>query len=124
MDLVPVLLQVVPQMEGTRGVTKAFPADNKKEFHGFRRSPDSGLPLSIGHGCLLCVFPGGFRDDDPGSEINDEAGSQGEQGNDDPDKPDNAGVDPDMSGKPPADPANNPIVPGAVQPFHVHKMAV
>jgi hypothetical protein len=34
MDLVPMLLQVVPEVEGTRGMAKAFPAHNKKEFHG------------------------------------------------------------------------------------------
>jgi len=132
MDLVPVLLQVVPQMEGTRGVTKAFPADNKKEFHGNpagmlcfnRRSPDSGVPLSMGNGCLLRGFFGGFGDDDPGSKVNNEAGTKGDQGNDNPDEPDEARVGIDMRGKPRADPANNPIFPGAVQPFHVHKMAV
>jgi hypothetical protein len=29
-----------------------------------------------------------------------------------------------MPGKTTADPANNPIFPGAVQPIHVHKMVV
>jgi hypothetical protein len=34
MDLMPVLLKVMPEMEGPRGMPEAFPADNKKEFHG------------------------------------------------------------------------------------------
>jgi hypothetical protein len=132
MDLMPLLLQVVPEMEGSRGVAKAFPTDNKKEFHGipagiicfYRRSPDSWLLLSISNGCLFRGFFRGFRDNDPGSEVNDEAGTEGDQGNDNPDEPDEARVDIDMPGKPPADPANNPVFPGAIQPFHVHKMVV
>jgi hypothetical protein len=132
MDLMPLLLQVVPQMEGPRGVAKAFPADNKKEFHGipagmicsFRRSLDSWRFLSIGNGCLLRGFFHGFRDDDPGSEVYDDTGTERDQGNDNPDEPDEARVGIDMRGKPGADPANYPIFPGAVQPFHVHKMVV
>jgi hypothetical protein len=59
MDFMPVLLQVMPEVKGPRGVPEAFPADNKKKFHGdpvsmvcsllsgfwrraaFRRSPGS-----------------------------------------------------------------------------------
>jgi len=90
----------------------------------YRRSPVSVEALSIGNGCLLRGFFGGFRDEDPGCEVNNEAGTQGDQGNDNPDEPDEARVGIDMRGKSPADPANNPIFPGAVQPFHVHKMVV
>jgi hypothetical protein len=34
MNFMPVLLQVMPEVEGPRSVPEAFPADNKKEFHG------------------------------------------------------------------------------------------
>ena len=34
MDFMPVLLQVMPEVERPRGVPESFPADNKKEFHG------------------------------------------------------------------------------------------
>jgi hypothetical protein len=33
MDFMPVLLQVMPEVKGPRGMPEAFSADNKKEFH-------------------------------------------------------------------------------------------
>jgi hypothetical protein len=132
MDLMPVLLQVMPEMEGPRGMPEPFPADNKKEFHGdpagivcsLSSNRVLGPLLSICDGCPRRGFVRGFRDDDPGGEIDDNADAKGDKGDDHPDQPDDARVDIDMLTKSPADSAKHPIFPGAVQPFHVHKMGV
>jgi len=100
MDFMPVLLQVVPEMEGTRGVPEAFPADNEKEFHEYpagmvsflSSSLRAGLPSGSWQGLLHGIF-GRFRDEDTCSEINDDADTTGEKGNHHPDKPDDSRID-------------------------------
>jgi hypothetical protein len=64
-DFVPVLLQVMPEVEGTRSMPEPFPANNKKEFHEdpdgivwfVASSPVAGLP-SRSRQRLLRVFFG------------------------------------------------------------------
>ena len=67
-DFMPVLLEVVPEVEGPRGMAEPFPADNKKEFHNRPASmvcsllpyPKAVLPLSVRYGCLCRGFSGGI----------------------------------------------------------------
>jgi hypothetical protein len=80
--------------------------------------------LSFRKGCLLRRSPGGLRDNDPGRKVNDDAGTHGDQAEDNPDQPYETRVNVGMFAKSPADPTKNPVLSGAVQPFHVHKMGV
>jgi hypothetical protein len=103
MDFVPVLLQVMPQMEGPRGMPEPFPADDKKEFHGNPAGMVCSVSLYSGtrppSGCrqgLLHGFLRGFRNDDPGNKVNDDADARRVTGNDHPDQTDDTRVDIDM----------------------------
>jgi len=63
-----------------------------------------------------------LRDNDPGSEVNDNTGTKGEEGDDQPDQTYDTRIDIEMLAEPSADPAKHLLFSGAVQPFHVHKM--
>jgi hypothetical protein len=100
-DFVPVLLQIVPEVEGPRCMPEPFPADNKKDFHNRSASMvcsllpyrKAVLPLSVGYGCLCCGFSGGFRDEENHA-----------RGKDGTDRPDDGRIDIDMLTRPPQTP--------------------
>ena len=82
----------------------------------------TGPLLSFRYGRLHRGFFGGFRDNDPCDEVNNNTNTKRNEGYDHPDQPDDTRVDIDMLAKSPADPAEHPFFSGAVQPVHVHKM--